>query len=464
MKADNMNKVQTDNKKERQRDSRRDRGTGRSGSIAWKLNLANQRKRFGSLIFTALCIFIVIVLVWIFTAQQMLLPSGTRAVQGHLEGSLKDLETLKYIFIDGSGTRYAAELGRFLLFIRTPFLAACGAAVLWWAVGFINGTESYRKYLKPIDEIALAAEEISSKNMMEERFSSLEAAIDHIDGSSPELMLNTGDADLQGLEAAINNMLKRLHNSYRQQIRFVDDASHELRTPIAVIQGYINMLDRWGKSDENILEESIAAIKAEAAHMNTLVEQLLFLARGDAGRQKFQPEPVNLLSMMEEIAEESRMIDPEHRYELRVSESVEIQADYAMLKQSVRILIDNAAKYSPCGSRIRMRMYTRDSCGTGKLDINGTGNREIDGEGNRQVCIEVQDNGMGIGKKDAGHIFERLYRGDPARNSRTGGSGLGLSIARWIVERHKGFFEVISYEEIGTRITIVLPLEQTAQR
>ena len=86
-------------------------------------------------------------------------------------------------------------------------------------------------------------------------------------------------------------MLKRLHNSYRQQIRFVDDASHELRTPIAVIQGYINMLDRWGKSDENILEESITAIKSEAAHMNTLVEQLLFLARGDAGRQKFQPEP-----------------------------------------------------------------------------------------------------------------------------------------------------------------------------
>lgn len=428
------------NKKKEEQDIRRDRSAGRSGSIAWKLNLANQRKRFCSLIFTALFIFVIVLLVWFFTAEQILLPSGTRAVQGHLEGSLNHPETLKYIFIDGSGTRYGAELGRFLLFIRTPFLAAFTGAFLWWTVGFLNGTESYRKYLKPIDEIALAAEEISSKNMMEERFSSLEEAIEHIDGTSPELMLNTGDSDLQGLEAAINNMLKRLHNSYRQQIRFVDDASHELRTPIAVIQGYINMLDRWGKSDENILEESIAAIKSEAAHMNTLVEQLLFLARGDAGRQKFEPEPVNLLSMMEEIAEESQMIDPEHRYELQLSEAVEIQADYAMLKQSVRILIDNAAKYSPGGSRIRIRMYTRSA-------------------DQKQVCIEIQDNGMGIGKKDMGHIFERLYRGDPARNSRTGGSGLGLSIARWIVEKHKGFFEVVSYEEIGTRITIVLPLE-----
>lgn len=428
---------------ERNSEKKQNRMTNRSGSIAWKLNLANQWKRLGNLMFTAVFVFAVILLVWFLTVEQMMVPSGSGMVRRTFEGDLQSLESLKYVLTDSSGVRYTAELGRFLQSVRIPFLSVFAGAILWWAIGFVNGAESYRKYLKPIDEIALAAEEISSRNIMEERFSSLEEAIEHIDGTSPELMLNTGDSDLQGLEAAINNMLKRLHNSYRQQIRFVDDASHELRTPIAVIQGYINMLDRWGKSDENILEESITAIKSEAAHMNTLVEQLLFLARGDAGRQKFQPEPLNLLSMMEEITEESRMIDPKHRYELQVSESVEILADHAMLKQSVRILIDNAAKYSPEGSRIRMRLYTRGA-GMGETDAG-------------QVCIEVQDNGMGIGKNDMGHIFERLYRGDPARNSRTGGSGLGLSIARWIVEKHGGFFEVISYEGIGTRITIVLP-------
>lgn len=446
--------------------AKKDKGTvrpsNRSSSIAWELNLANQWRRLGGLVFSAVFILAVILLVWFFTVEQTLLPDGSSVVRRSFEGSMSSWWEIQYILIDMAGVRYTASLGQFLLFIRGPFLGGSAIAILWWAVGFLNGAQSYRKYLKPIDEIALAAEEISSKSITPERFSNLEEAIEHIDGSSPELVLNTGDSDLQGLEAAINNMLKRLHNSYRQQIRFVDDASHELRTPIAVIQGYINMLDRWGKSDENILDESISAIKSEAEHMNTLVEQLLFLARGDAGRQKFKPESISLLSMMEEIVEESRMIDSRHKYELQVSDYPVIQADYAMLKQSVRILIDNAVKYSPEGSRIRMRLYERGADNSRRYYGFGE-NGEFAGVGAssamRQVCIEVQDHGMGIGKKDVSHIFERLYRGDPARNSKTGGSGLGLSIARWIVEKHGGFFEVISYEEIGSRITIVLPVK-----
>ena len=143
-----------------------------------------------------------------------------------------------------------------------------------------------------------------------------------------------------------------------------------------------------------------------------------------------------------------------------------------MLKQSVRILIDNAAKYSEQGSRIRIRLYTREAhsareaCSAREVHSakeaysgkeTGFAKEIYPTERKKQVCIEVQDHGMGIGKQDMVHMFERLYRGDPARNSKTGGSGLGLSIARWIVEKHGGFFEVLSYEEIGTRITIVLP-------
>lgn len=137
-------------------------------------------------------------------------------------------------------------------------------------------------------DIAQAAERASAQQFDESKFRDLEDAIYHINAATPDAKLSIGDTELAGLEAAVNNLMKRMHESYRQQVRFVDDASHELRTPIAVIQGYTNMLDRWGKDDETVLNESIAAIKTESDHMKTLVEQLLFLARGDMGQPAIQ--------------------------------------------------------------------------------------------------------------------------------------------------------------------------------
>lgn len=233
-----------------------------------------------------------------------------------------------------------------------------------------------------------------------------------------------------------------MHESYRQQVRFVDDASHELRTPIAVIQGYTNMLDRWGKDDETVLNESIAAIKTESDHMKTLVEQLLFLARGDMGRQQFKPEQIALADMLQEIHEESEMIDHKHPYALRVDRLCAAFADPAMLKQAVRILVDNAAKYTPEGGGITLRLRT---------DERG------------YPCIDVQDAGIGVAQKDVSHMFERFYRSDAARSSQTGGSGLGLSIAKWIVDQHGGYFEVVSAEGVGTRVSIHLPQKTETQ-
>ena len=118
----------------------------------------------------------------------------------------------------------------------------------------------------------------------EEKFHSLEDAISKISPTSSEERIHIGDSEFKGLEDAINKLLDRMRDSYRQQARFVSDASHELRTPISVIQGYANMLDRWGKSDESVLDESIEAIKSESENMKNLVEQLLFLARGINGK------------------------------------------------------------------------------------------------------------------------------------------------------------------------------------
>ena len=342
----------------------------------------------------------------------------------------------RVVFRVGSAQAY---MGDFLFWLCVILAGILLLRLLLWLLSSLGATGRIRRYLRPIDDIAQVTESISSRGFDESKFHSLEDAIDHINGVSGDEQLHIGDDDLAGLETAVNNLIVRMHNGYRQQVRFVDDASHELRTPIAVIQGYADMLDRWGKTDEQVLEESIRAIKTETEHMKTLVEQLLFLARGDAGRQPLDMVRLDASALLREVGEECRMIDPAHEYIRKGEEQVFVRADEAMLKQAVRILTDNAAKYSPEGSRITLRAYAEDS----------------------RVCIDVQDNGIGVSREDARRMFDRFYRADAARNSETGGSGLGLSIARWIVSRHGGTFRVVSYEELGTRITIVLPADAT---
>ncbi len=315
--------------------------------------------------------------------------------------------------------------------------------LFFFVIGCFTGKRTIKRYLRPIDEIALTAERISAESVSSEKqissmrqenhakMRNLEASINGI-GTFDE-QIDIGDSELGGLEAAVNNMLKRLAESNRKQIRFVDDASHELRTPIAVIQGYVNMLDRWGKDDPKVMEESISAIKAESEHMKTLVDQLLFLARGDADRLVLSEEKVSLAALTEEIYEESVMIDKNHEYkQILPEEDAEIAVDVAMFKQCIRILIDNAAKYTPACGTITIKSYVKGD----------------------DACIEVTDTGEGISKEDIPHIFDRFYRSASARGKQ--GSGLGLSIAKWIVEKHNGRIDALSREGTGTRMTVVI--------
>lgn len=359
------------------------------------------------------------------------LPRGLTAQAGEAW-----LETLKYTFEWESAThevllmpfvRLAAMFGRPLLI---------GEGVLW-LLGFLGGGRSARRFLKPLNRMAETAQRLTDAAAArpavdEAKFHNLEEAIGQIDLGG---RLSTGDKDLKGLEDAINDLLARMHAAYRQQAQFVSDASHELRTPIAVIQGYAGMLDRWGKDDPQVLEESIAAIKSETDHMKTLVEQLLFLARGDSGRQQLNPEAMDLSALVTEVLEEYRMIDSGHEWRQGALSFAPVDADPAMIKQAARVLIDNAVRYTPEGEPIR-------------LSAGGDGETS---------WFEVQDSGIGIGEADVPHIFDRFFRADPARARQSGGTGLGLSIARWIVERHGGWFEVLSRPELGTRIRVNLP-------
>ena len=308
-----------------------------------------------------------------------------------------------------------------------------GLLVLLWVV---LETRKVRVRLSPLQEFADAALRLSEMDgEAEQRYQKLENAIDNLSPAEDDQRLATGDAELAGLETAVNKLMARMRDSYRQQARFVSDASHELRTPIAVIRGYADLLDRWGKTDETILEESIDAIKSESESMQHLVEQLLFLARGDSGRTPLNVSGFDLSEMMSEVCEESAMIDKDHDYRFVSGGEIRARGDISLIKQAARILIENASKYTPEGGEIILKSFVSDG----------------------RPAISVQDSGIGISESDIPHIFERFYRADDSRSKQTGGSGLGLAIAKWIIDRHGGRIEILSRKDIGTRITVILP-------
>lgn len=362
--------------------------------------------------------------------------------------------------------------------IRRPGMIFVGLQILV-LFGELFNTGKVRKMMAPLVDMAAKAEALSKQPFAfgGEKIETMQQAISRVNPEMPGAKVKSGDKDLLPLEIAINNLLERMRESHRQQERFVSDASHELRTPISVIQGYANMLDRWGKEDEQILAEGIEAIKNESEHMKNLIEQLLFLARGDSGRNTLEFTDFDLTDMAREVWEESMMIDEKHQYEFDgdsadyVGEgcadgdgddgaenaggagasaacgdgagepglrgngaggSIMVHGDLAMIKQSLRIFVQNAAKYSPEGSIIKISARMADG---------------------RPAYI-VQDEGIGMGTEDVTHVFERFYRSDGARNSAEGGTGLGLSIAKWIVDAHRGTVEVLSRPDIGTRFTV----------
>lgn len=377
-----------------------------------------------------------------------ILLGGTWLANTHLkrvvyEVKCEKAEEQKDVNYDGveggvTGGNRDSEQAGFQVYIYEPFLIICNIVFFSFVIQMLSialslkwESRSIRQLLAPIDEIALKADELSRMTFSEDKYQEIEDAISHLELGETEL-LSLGDEDLQGIEAAMNNLLIRMRDAYRQQARFVNDASHELRTPIAVIEGYANMLSRWGREDEKVLDESIAAIQHESEHMKHLVEQLLFLARGDSGKMKLTIEQVSLNDLMQEVYEESLMIDEAHRYRFRSEDAeVFVQADAMLLKQAVRVLVDNAAKYTNEGDEIIL------GCGM-----------EQDGK----PYLQVQDTGIGMAGQDVEHMFERFYRADDARGYQ--GTGLGLSIAKWIIDKHRGHFEILSRTELGTRIRV----------
>ncbi len=238
--------------------------------------------------------------------------------------------------------------------------------------------------------------------------------------------------ELMELTDRLNEMLEDLEESFMRQKNFVSDASHELRTPIAVIQGYADLLDRWGKQDSAVLDEAIDAMKQESLNMKSIVEQLLYLAR--LGSFKPNIRKFDLAEVVEDVVSAYELTCTDKTINTVIDEDIYLVSDRSLVVELIRTIVDNAIKYTPAGGRIDISAVRKAG----------------------SVRISIADNGVGISAEDLPHIFDRFYRCDKARGREQGSTGLGLSIAKSIVEMISGEISVTSALGRGTTFEIKL--------
>lgn len=258
----------------------------------------------------------------------------------------------------------------------------------------------------------------------------------HLDERLP--IRGTGD-ELDRLSVTINSFLDRIAAYLRQSREFTANAAHELRSPLTAVQSSLEIALNVDRTTEEY-KEVLSVLLEECGQMRVLVNQLLLLSEGDAGRLRAHPGPVRLDQLVSRSAEMFRAVAEAAGVELAAHrlEPVVIQGDGHRLWQMVNNLIDNAVKFTPAGGRVSL-----------SLALGGDG---------RECVLEVADTGTGIAPQDLPHIFERFYQGDKARDRKapSRGLGLGLSICQAVVQAHGGTIEVASTPGRGTTFTVRL--------
>ncbi|KAB7671109.1 sensor histidine kinase [Bacillus sp. B1-b2] len=297
-------------------------------------------------------------------------------------------------------------------------LLLIAASVIIVVPTFLAGKVLSRVILNPIQQLILTMENIQKE------------------GKFHQIPLQANKKDeLEKLKSTFNHMIAILERQYEKQKQFVSDASHELKTPITVIESYSKMLKRWGKKREDVLEESIEAIYSESIHMKNMTNQLLELANAD-GNWSLNEEKVNLFELSSDIAKKMKMTSNRTIIVSSDNKDAIILADVLKMKQLLYILIDNGFKY-----------------GADQMAITLTSDSE-------ELRMAVKDNGDGIALEELSHIFDRFYRVDKARTREVGGVGLGLAIAKEIMNAHNGEIQIDSKLEEGTTFTCIFSKEE----
>ena len=291
-----------------------------------------------------------------------------------------------------------------------------------------------RRQLGPLREVARTAHQVAALPLATGEIGLTARVPDRLTDERTEV--GQVGAALNTLLGHVERALDARHRSEQQVRQFVADASHELRTPLATIQGYAELSRRTSPPDAEQLSHAMGKVEVEASRMSSLVQDLLLLARLDAGRP-LERQEVDLTKMVLESVGDARVVAPEHRWAMGLPEDpVTVTGDEQRLHQVVTNLLSNARRHTPAGTTVTVGVRPSDD-GTAAL-------------------LTVCDDGPGIPETLLGSVFERFTRGDSARTRGSGGTGLGLSLAQAITEAHGGDI-AISSRPGATCFTVTLP-------
>jgi heavy metal sensor kinase len=304
--------------------------------------------------------------------------------------------------------------------LRRDFLFGVPLILLFASLG---GSFLARKSLLPIALMNQQTQRITAENL------------------SAQLDVANSRDEVGQLAMTINALLARLDAAFQEQQRFIADASHELRTPLAVLRGETEVALEQERGTAEY-KESLALIKDEAERLSRIVENLFILARQPVDAPSLIREPVRLDELVADCSRAAQVLATQKGLRLKIDgtlPAITVNGDDEMLKRTLRNLLDNAVKYTPAGGEIMIALESQ----------------------NGDALIIVSDTGIGIPVEDQSRIFDRFYRVDKARSRALGGAGLGLSIARWIVEGHGGSLSVESAPGRGSVFTVELPLQDS---
>ena len=259
---------------------------------------------------------------------------------------------------------------------------------------------------------------------------------DNID--SKRLIIPKKNDEFAVVSQQFNELLDKISFYISQQKHFVEDVSHELRTPVAIVEGHLKLLNRWGKDDPEVLEESLVASLAEIKRMKTLVQEMLDLSRAPQVREQYKDATTEVVDTLTQIVSNFKVLYPDFTFVFDIDSKADLLSPIYRnhFEQVIIILLDNAVKYSTNRKEIIVSLSTVAD----------------------QVEIGIQDFGMGLSEEDKKKVFSRFYRVDKARSRERGGNGLGLSIAKELIEGYNGSISLTSHLDQGTVFKVKLPI------